>query len=400
MEKTKLIIDETEKYSAKNYEPLPLVLERGEGVWVWDVENNKYLDMLSAYSALNQGHRHPKIIQALKKQAERVTLTSRAFHNDKMGEFLKLLCGIGGKEKALPMNTGAEAVETAIKAARKWGYLRKKVPEDKAEIIVCENNFHGRTTTIISFSTEPQYRFGFGPFTPGFKIIPYNNVEALKNAINDNTVGFLVEPIQGEGGVIVPEEGYLKNTYEICKKNRVLFIADEIQTGFGRTGRMFGCDHEDVTPDILIVGKALGGGVYPVSAILANDDIMSVFTPGDHGSTFGGNPLACAVGIASLEVIVEERLPERAAELGRYFMERLNKIESPYVKEIRGKGLLIGIEIKKEYGTARPFCEKLAKLGILSKETHHQVIRLAPPLIINKEEIDWALERIEKVLTE
>jgi len=400
MEKTKLIIDETEKYSAKNYEPLPLVLERGEGVWVWDVENNKYLDMLSAYSALNQGHRHPKIIQALKKQAERVTLTSRAFHNDKMGEFLKLLCGIGGKEKALPMNTGAEAVETAIKAARKWGYLRKKVPEDKAEIIVCENNFHGRTTTIISFSTEPQYRFGFGPFTPGFKIIPYNNVEALKNAINDNTVGFLVEPIQGEGGVIVPDEGYLKNTYEICKKNRVLFIADEIQTGFGRTGRMFGCDHEDVTPDILIVGKALGGGVYPVSAILANDDIMSVFTPGDHGSTFGGNPLACAVGIASLEVIVEERLPERAAELGRYFMERLNKIESPYVKEIRGKGLLIGIEIKKEYGTARPFCEKLAKLGILSKETHHQVIRLAPPLIINKEEIDWALERIEKVLTE
>ncbi len=400
MEKTRLIIEETEKYSARNYEPLPIVLEKGEGVWVWDVEGNKYLDMLSAYSALNQGHRHPKIVKALKEQADKITLTSRAFHNDRMGEFLKLLCGIAGKEKALPMNSGAEAVETAIKAARKWGYLKKKVAEDSAEIIVCENNFHGRTTTIISFSTEPQYRYGFGPFTPGFKIIPYNDIQALKNAINENTVGFLVEPVQGEGGVIVPSPGYLKRAYEICKKNNILFIADEIQTGFGRTGRMFGCDHEDVVPDILIVGKALGGGVYPVSAILANNEIMDVFTPGDHGSTFGGNPLACAVGIASLEVIVEERLPERAAELGKYFMERLKEIKSPYIKEVRGKGLLIGVEIKKEYGTARPFCEKLAKLGILAKETHHQVIRFAPPLIIKKDEIDWALERIKKVLVD
>ena len=400
MKKTEDYIREVEKFSAHNYHPLPVVLSTGEGVWVWDVEGNKYMDMLSAYSAVNQGHRHPKIIKALIDQAQKITLTSRAFHNDKMGPFLHKLCGVAGYDKALPMNTGAEAVETAIKAARKWGYLKKGVEENKAEIIVCENNFHGRTTTIISFSTEPQYKFGFGPFTPGFKIIPYNDPEALEKAITPNTVAFLVEPVQGEGGVIVPDEGYYKKIREITKKYNVLLIADEIQTGFGRTGTLFAMDREGVKPDILVVGKALGGGIYPVSAILAADDIMDVFKPGDHGSTFGGNPLASAVGKASLEVILEEKLPERAEELGSYFMEELRKINSAYVKEVRGRGLLIGVEIKKEIATARPFCEKLMKLGILAKETHEQVIRFAPPLIIKKEEIDWALEKIRKVLTE
>jgi len=400
MKKTEDYIREVEKFSAHNYHPLPVVLSKGEGVWVWDVEGNKYLDMLSAYSAVNQGHRHPKIIKALIDQAQKITLTSRAFHNDKMGPFLHKLCEVAGYDKALPMNTGAEAVETAIKAARKWGHLKKGVEENKAEIIVCENNFHGRTTTIISFSTEPQYKFGFGPFTPGFKIISYNDPEALEKAITSNTVAFLVEPVQGEGGVIVPDEGYYKKIREITKKYNVLLIADEIQTGFGRTGTLFAMDREGVKPDILVVGKALGGGIYPVSAILANDDIMDVFKPGDHGSTFGGNPLASAVGMASLEVILEEKLPERAEELGSYFMEELRKINSPHVKEVRGRGLLIGMEIKKEIATARPFCEKLMKLGILAKETHEQVIRFAPPLIIKKEEIDWALERIRKVLTE
>lgn len=400
MRNTEDFIKEVEQYSAHNYHPLPVVLSKGERVWVWDVEGNKYLDCLSAYSAVNQGHRHPKIISALIEQANRITLTSRAFHNDKMGPFLKKLCEISGFDKALPMNTGAEAVETAIKAARKWGYLKKKVENDKAEIIACENNFHGRTTTIVSFSTEPQYRFGFGPFTPGFKIIPYGDAEALEKAITPNTVGFLVEPIQGEGGVIVPPEGYYRRIREITKKHNVLLIADEIQTGLGRTGTLFAMDREGVKPDILVVGKALGGGVYPVSAILANDEVMDVFKPGDHGSTFGGNPLASAVGLAALEVIIEEKLPEKAEELGNYFMGRLREINSPYVKEVRGRGLLIGVEIKKEYGSARPFCEKLMKLGILAKETHEQTIRFAPPLVITKEEIDWALERIEKVLTE
>jgi ornithine--oxo-acid transaminase len=398
MSLTEEFIKEAERYSAHNYHPLPVVLSKGEGVWVWDVEGKKYLDCLSAYSAVNQGHRHPKIINALIEQANRITLTSRAFHNDKMGAFLKKLCEVAGFDKALPMNTGAEAVETAIKTARKWGYLKKKVEEDKAEIIVCENNFHGRTITIISFSTEPQYRFGFGPFTPGFKVIPFGDAEALEKAITPNTVGFLVEPIQGEGGVIVPPDGYYKAIREITKKHNVLLMADEIQTGFGRTGTLFAMDREGVKPDILIVGKALGGGVYPVSAILANNDVMDVFRPGDHGSTFGGNPLAAAVGMAAIDVIIEERLPERAEELGNYFMKRLREINSPYVKEVRGRGLLVGVEIKKEYGTARPFCEKLMELGILAKETHDQVIRFAPPLVITKEEIDWALERIEKVL--
>ncbi len=397
MSRTQEIIAWTEKWSARNYEPLPVVIERGEGVWVYDVDGRRYLDMLSAYSALNQGHRHPRILQALKEQADRVTLTSRAFHNDKMGEFLGKLCQIAGYEKALPMNTGAEAVETAIKAARKWGYLKKGVPENQAEIIVAENNFHGRTVTIISFSTEAQYRYGFGPFTPGFKIIPFNDPEALEEAITENTVAFLVEPIQGEGGVIVPDEGYLRQIREITRKHHVLLVLDEIQTGLGRTGKLFAFQHEDARPDILILGKALGGGVYPVSAILADDEIMEVFTPGDHGSTFGGNPLAAAVGIASLEVILEEDLPGRAAELGAYFMDQLRQIQSPAIQEVRGKGLLIGVEIKPEYGTARPYCERLLEEGILAKDTHHQVVRFAPPLVITREEIDWALERIRKV---
>jgi ornithine--oxo-acid transaminase len=398
MMKSEEFIREAEKWSARNYLPLPVVIERGEGVWVYDVEGKKYLDMLSSYSALNQGHCHPKIVGALKEQAEKLTLTSRAFHNDKMGAFLKMLCEIAGYEKALPMNTGAEAVETAIKAARKWGYLKKGVEEDRAEIIVCNNNFHGRTTTIISFSTEPRYRYGFGPFTPGFKIIPYDDTDALLEAINPNTVGFLVEPIQGEGGVIVPKEGYLRRVREITRENNVLLMLDEIQTGFGRTGKMFAFQYEDAKPDILILGKALGGGVYPVSAILADERIMDVFEPGDHGSTFGGNPLASHVAMASLQVIIEEKLPERAYELGNYFMNELRKIKSPFIKEVRGKGLLIGVEIKREYGTARPFCEKLMEEGILAKETHEQVIRFAPPLIIKKEEIDWALPRIRKIL--
>lgn len=387
-------IDLTFKYSAKNYYPLPVVLSYGEGVYVYDVEGKKYLDMLSSYSALNQGHRHPKIIQTLKEQADRLTLTSRAFHNDKFPIFCKLLCEITKKDKVLLMNTGAEAVETAIKAARKWGYLKKKVKENQAEIIVCENNFHGRTTTIISFSTEEQYKFGFGPFTPGFKIIPYDDLTSLEKAINRNTVGFLVEPIQGEGGVIVPKEGYLKKAKEICQKNNVLFILDEIQTGLGRTGKLFCYQYEEAEPDILILGKALGGGVYPISAICANDHIMDVFNPGDHGSTFGGNPLACAVGIASLKVIIEENLPENARIMGEYFINRLKEIKSPIIKEIRGKGLLIGIELKEK---ARPYCEKLMEKGILAKDTREDVIRFAPPLIIKKEEIDWAIEIIKEV---
>lgn len=392
------IIEETEKYSANNYHPLPVVLVKGEGVWVWDADGKKFMDMLAAYSAVNQGHRHPAIIKAAKDQMDKITLTSRAFHNDRMGSFLKKLCKITGYDKALPMNTGAEAVETALKTARKWGYLKKKVEENKAEIIVVENNFHGRTVTIVGFSTEAQYRHGFGPFTPGFKVIPYGDADALEKAITPNTVAFMVEPIQGEGGVLIPEEGYLKKTYEICKKHNVLFIADEIQTGFGRTGKMFACDHEGVKPDIVTVGKALGGGVYPVSGILASDEVMSVFNPGDHGSTFGGNPLGSAVGEAALDVLVNEKLPERSEELGKYFVEKLREINSPHVKEVRGKGLMIGVEIKKESGTARPFCECLMNNGILAKETHHQVIRFAPPLVITKEEIDWAMERIRKIL--
>ena len=389
---------EADRYSAHNYKPLPVVVERAEGVWIWDVDGKKYLDMLAAYSALNQGHRHPAILQAAREQLEKVTVTSRAFHNDQMGPFLKELCEATGFDKALPMNTGAEAVETAIKMVRKWGYKKKGVPEGKAEIIVCENNFHGRTTTIVGFSTEEQYRDGFGPFTPGFKVVPYGDAKAFEEAITENTVGFLIEPLQGEGGVVVPPEGYLACTARICRERGIAFMADEIQTGLGRTGRMFCCDWEDVRPDVLIVGKALGGGVYPVSAAIADDEFMDVFHPGDHGSTFGGNPLGAAVGRASLRVILEEKLPERSAELGAWFMDELRSIDSPHVEEVRGKGLMIGVVIKTSSGRARPFCEALQARGILAKETHDQVIRFAPPLVIPKEVLVEALESIREVL--
>lgn len=397
MKTNKAYIKLIEKYNANNYLPLPVVLTRGKGVWVWDVEDKKYLDMLSSYSALNQGHCHPKIIKALKNQASRLTLTSRAFHHDMLAHFTKKLCTLTGYEKALPMNSGAEAVETAIKVSRKWGYYKKGVSKDCAEIIICENNFHGRTTTIVGFSSEEQYRDGFGPFAPGFKMIPYNNPEALSQAINENTIGFMVEPIQGEGGVIVPDSGYLKQCYDICKKHNVLFIADEIQTGLGRTGKLFACDYENVRPDIVIVGKALSGGVYPVSAILCDNHIMDVLKPGDHGSTFGANPLASAIAMAALDVIVQEKLPQRAYKMGTWFRERLRKINHPIIKEVRGKGLLIGVELTKK---ARPYCEALMKQGILAKETHKMVIRFAPPLIVKKQELQWALPRIEKVLTQ
>ena len=396
--KTDAFLSEVDQFSAHNYHPLPVVLERGEGSWVWDVDGNRYLDMLSAYSALNQGHRHPDIIAAAVEQLGLLTLTSRAFHNDLMGPFLKALCEATGFEKALPMNTGAEAVETAIKMVRKWGYKVKGVAEGKAEIIVCENNFHGRTTTIVGFSSEAQYKDGFGPFTPGFVEIPYGDTEALAAAINENTVGFLVEPLQGEGGVVVPPEGYLAKARELCSAQHVAFIADEIQTGLGRTGRLFCCDWEGVRPDILIVGKALGGGVYPVSAAISDSEFMDVYTPGDHGSTFGGNPLGAAVGLASLRVVIEEKLSQRSDELGSWFMSELRALESPHVEEVRGQGLMVGVVIKESSGTARPFCEALHARGILAKETHHQVIRFAPPLTISREDLEFALEQAREVL--
>ncbi len=396
--KTEGLLTEVDHFSAHNYHPLPVVLERGEGSWVWDVDGTRYLDMLSAYSAVNQGHRHPAIIDAAVQQMGMLTLTSRAFHNDQMGPFLKTLCKVTGFEKALPMNTGAEAVETAIKMVRKWGYKVKGVPEGKAEIIVCENNFHGRTTTIVGFSSEAQYKDGFGPFTPGFVEIPYGDAEALEAAINENTVGFLVEPLQGEGGVVVPAEGFLAQAREVCSANNVALIADEIQTGLGRTGRMFCYDWEGIRPDVLIVGKALGGGVYPVSAAIADAEFMDMYTPGDHGSTFGGNPLGAAVGLASLEVILDEELAKRSDELGTWFMEELRKIDSPHVEEVRGKGLMIGVVIKESSGTARPYCEALQARGILAKETHHQVIRFAPPLTISKEDLEFALGHAKEVL--
>jgi len=389
-----------EQYGAHNYHPLDVVITKGERVWVYDVDGKKYLDFLSAYSAVNQGHCHPRIINALKNQAEKITLTSRAFRNDQLPLLAKELCELTGYEMMLPMNSGAEAVETAIKMARKWGYKVKGIEEDKAEIIVCSNNFHGRTTTIISFSTEAQYRDGFGPFTPGFVIIPYNDVEALKNAINKNTVAFLVEPIQGEAGIIIPDEGYLNKAFNVCKEANILFIADEIQTGLGRTGKLFAYEYENIKPDALIIGKALSGGAYPVSAVLSSKEILGVFKPGDHGSTFGGNPLAAAIAREALKVIVEEKLPERSFELGKYFLEKLRTIQSKHIKEIRGKGLFIGVELVPEAGGARRFCEALKEEGLLCKETHENVIRLAPPLVIEKEEIDWAFERIKKVLTE
>jgi ornithine--oxo-acid transaminase len=392
------LIELAETWSAHNYHPLPVVLVRGEGVWVWDTEGKRYMDMLSAYSALNHGHRHPRIVQALKDQADRVTLTSRAFYNDLFGPFCERLCRLAGREMSLLMNSGAEAVETAIKTARKWGYRVKKVTPDRAEIIVCENNFHGRTTTIVGFSSEDQYREDFGPFAPGFRLIPYDDVDALESAITPDTVAFLVEPVQGEAGILVPRDGYLRKAEEICRANRVLLVVDEIQTGFGRTGRMFGYEHDGARPDLIVLGKALGGGLLPVSAVVGSKETLGLFRPGDHGSTFGGNPLACAVGLAALDVLIAERLAERAAEMGAYFIARLRALDSPRVQEVRGRGLLIGVHIREEHGTARPYCEKLMELGILAKETHGQVIRFAPPLVISRDEADWALERIAKVL--
>jgi len=397
---TSKIIQRTERWGAHNYKPLPVVLARGKGVWVWDVDGRKYLDMLSSYSAVNQGHLHPSLVRTARKQLGKLTLTSRAFYNDQLAIFFEKICKLTGMDKALPMNSGAEAVETAIKVARKWGYLKKKVAANRAEIIVCEHNFHGRTTTVISFSTTAQYRTGFGPFTPGFVTIPYNDLVALRNAINRNTVAFLVEPIQGEGGINIPDRGYLRRAFEICKRHKVLFIDDEIQTGLGRTGKLFSFEYEGIKPDVLIVGKALGGGIYPVSAILARADIMNVLQPGDHGSTFGGNPLAAAIACTALDVVVRERLPEHAAKLGDYFMRQLRKIRSDKIREVRGKGLLIGVEINPKYGKARKFCERFLELGMLTKETHDYVIRFAPPLVIKKPQIDWALKRIRTVFEE
>lgn len=395
---TKDYIQLEEKYGAHNYHPLDVVIEKAEGVWVYDVEGNKYLDCLAAYSAVNQGHCHPRIIKVLKEQAERVTLTSRAFRNNQLPFLYKELSELTGYEISLPMNSGAEAVETALKAARKWGYKIKGVEADKAEIIACSNNFAGRTITIVGFSTEAQYRDGFGPFTPGFKIIPYGNADVLETQITKNTVAFIVEPIQGEGGVIVPPVGYLKKAFEICKKNNVLFIADEIQSGLGRSGKLFAFEYDEIRPDVVIIGKALSGGCYPVSTVLSNKEILGVFNPGDHGSTFGGNPLGAAIARESLKVLIEENLVENSFTLGNYFMEKLQQIKSPHVKEVRGKGLFIGVELKPEAKGARRFCEALMKKEILCKETHDNVIRFAPPLVIKKEEIDWALERVEEVL--
>jgi len=397
MANTQEIIDITERYCAHNYKPLPVVLSRAEGIWVWDPEGTRYLDFLSAYSAVNQGHRHPAIMAALAEQAGRITLTSRAFHSDQLGPFLKELVELCGMEMALPMNTGAEAVETAIKTARKWGYTKQGVRENKAKIIVCNENFHGRTTTIISFSSDPLYKENFGPFTPGFELIPYGDIGALAGAVDEDTVAFLVEPIQGEAGVVVPPEGYLREARRICTENNVLLMLDEIQTGLGRTGRMFAYEYEGIRPDVLIVGKALGGGVIPISAVVSSEEILGVFRPGEHGSTFGGNPLACAVARAAMRVLVEDRLAERSFELGQYFMERLVEICGDKAAEVRGKGLLIGVQLKPGGETARTICERLKEEGLLCKETHEHTVRFAPPLVIEREEIDWALERIARV---
>ncbi len=395
---TKDFIALEEQYGAHNYHPLDVVIEKAEGVWVYDVDGRKYLDCLSAYSAVNQGHAHPKILEALIEQAKKVTLTSRAFRNDQLPLLYKELFEMTGYEMSLPMNSGAEAVETAIKLARKWAYRVKGVPRHQAEIIVAEGNFHGRTISIVTFSSEPSYRDDFGPFTPGFVTVPYGDADTIEKAITPDTAAVLLEPIQGEGGVIIPPAGYLKQVAEICKKNNVLFMADEIQTGLARTGKLFACQHEDVRPDVTIVGKALSGGFYPVSAALADKALLGLFTPGEHGSTFGGNPLGAAVARAALRVIREENLAERSRELGEYFMEQLSEIPSPHVKEVRGKGLLIGVELKPEAGGARRFCEAMQAKGILAKETHDHVIRFAPPLVIDKETIDWALPSIRDVL--
>jgi ornithine--oxo-acid transaminase len=398
--KTADFINLENKYGANNYAPLDVVLTRGEGIWVEDVDGKRYMDCLSAYSAVNQGHSHPAITKTLIEQAKKIQLTSRAFRNDQLGPFYEQICSLTGYEMALPMNTGAEAVETAIKAARKWGYTEKGIPDGSAEIITCEGNFHGRTTTVISFSSEEQYKAGFGPYTPGFPIIPFGDPEALKKAITPGTVAFLVEPIQGEGGIIVPPEGYLSRVQEICTENNILLIADEIQTGLGRTGQLFACDHENVKPDLMILGKALSGGAYPVSVVLSSAEILGVFQPGDHGSTYGGNPLGCAVAQTALDVLIKEKMIENSAQLGEYFQNKLREINSPFIKEIRGKGLLVGVEVTPESGGGRRFCKALQKHGVLAKTARTNVIRFAPPLIITKEDLDWALERIEAVLLE
>lgn len=393
--KTQDYIRLEDQYGAHNYHPLDVVIERGEGIWLYDVEGKKYLDFLAAYSAVNQGHCHPKIAETAKEQINQLTLTSRAFRNKQLPLLYKDLHDISGMDISLPMNSGAEAVETAIKAARKWAYTKKNIPEDQAEIIVCADNFHGRTTTIVSFSTEEDYRRGFGPFTPGFKVVPFGDAKALEAAITPNTAAFLVEPIQGEAGIIIPPDGFLTDAFNICRKNNVLFILDEIQSGLGRSGKMFAFQYEDVQPDAVIIGKALSGGFYPVSAVLSKREVLGVFNPGEHGSTFGGNPLGCAIARAALKVIVDEKLAENSAEFGTYFLNKLKAIKSPKIKEVRGRGLWIGLELTEK---ARPYCEKLKDEGMLCKETHDTVIRFAPPLIIKKEELDWAFEKIEKVI--
>jgi ornithine--oxo-acid transaminase len=398
MSNAKNLIDLEDNYSAHIYHPLDVVLTRGAGIWVWDVAGNKYMDFLASYSAVNQGHCHPKIVEALIKQSRELALISRAFRSDQLGPFCKELCELTGFDKVLPMNTGAEAVETAIKAARKWGYKVKGVPDGKAEILVFGNNFHGRTTTIVGFSPEPQYKEHFGPFAPGFTLLPFGDTEAVRQAINPNVVAILIEPIQGEGGIIVPPAGYLRSLRDLCDEHNILLVADEIQSGLGRTGKLFAFEHEGIRPDMVTIGKALSGGMYPVSALLANDVVMGLFRAGDHGSTYGGNPVAAAVARTALRVLVDEGMIENSAKLGSYLMERLGKLESDFVKEVRGRGLWVGIELHKEAGGARRFCEQLMKDGVLCKETHQHVIRLAPPLTITREELDWALERVERVL--
>ena len=397
---TQHFINLENRYGAQNYKPLDVVLNRGEGIWVWDVEGKKYLDFLSSYSAVNQGHCHPKIMKTMIEQAQKLCLTSRAFRNDQLGLFYEDICNLTNSHMVLPMNSGAEAVETVIKAVRKWGYKLKGVPQNQAEVIVCENNFHGRTIAIIGFSSEGQYREGFGPYPPGFKIIPFGEARALEEAITPNTVAFLVEPIQGEAGVIVPPSGYLREVKSICKQNDVVLILDEIQTGLGRTGKLLAEEHDDIEADVTLIGKALSGGFYPISAMLSNTEVLGVFMPGEHGSTFGGNPLACAVARTAIKVLIEEKMIENASKLGDYFLTQLRGIKSPYIKEVRGKGLMIGVELVPEAGGARGFCERLMSQGLLCKDTHENVIRFMPPLIITREEIDWALERIEPILVD
>jgi ornithine--oxo-acid transaminase len=393
--RTREFVELEEQYGAHNYHPLDVVIERAKGAWVYDVDGKRYLDCLASYSAVNQGHCHPKILHAMIEQAHKVTLTSRAFRNDQLPLLLQDLHTLTGFDMVLPMNSGAEAVETAVKAVRKWGYKVKGIPEGQAEIIVCANNFHGRTVTVVSFSSDAQYRDGFGPFTPGFKIIPFGDANALRAAITPNTCAFLVEPIQGEAGIIIPPAGFLKEAAEICHQNRVLLVTDEIQSGLGRTGKLFAFEHEGITPDVVIIGKALSGGFYPVSAVLASKEVLGVFHPGDHGSTFGGNPLACAIARAALHVLLEEKLIHNSAELGEYFLGKLKTLRSPHLREVRGKGLWLAIELDEP---ARPYCEALKAEGILCKETHEHVIRIAPPLVITREEIDWAFERIKGVI--